>query len=95
VGNSIGEGLGDAHRGFEWDEAKRRSSILKHGFDFLDDYVIFDGSYFETPARQTAGEARYSVTGVLQGVYVTIIMTRQGDSIRVISMRRARTNARA
>jgi uncharacterized DUF497 family protein len=46
--------------------------------------MIFDGSYAETPARQMAGEARYSVTGTPHGVYVTVIMTRRGEAIRVI-----------
>ncbi|MBV8362763.1 MAG: BrnT family toxin [Deltaproteobacteria bacterium] len=33
---------------FEWDEAKRRSNMVKHGIDFLDIDQVFDGKAFLT-----------------------------------------------
>ena len=32
-----------ADQEFEWDDAKRRSTIRKHGIDFEDAKLIFDG----------------------------------------------------
>jgi len=31
---------------FEWDEAKRKSNIKKHGFDFVDAEKVFNGATF-------------------------------------------------
>ena len=32
----------------EWDEAKRRANILKHGLDFVAAVKVFDGWFIET-----------------------------------------------
>ncbi len=75
---------------FEWDEAKRLVNIDKHGIDFLDADLVLAGPHLIGPARTVADESRWLAVGTLDDVYVTIIFTRRGDTIRLISMRSAR-----
>ncbi|MDA8253839.1 MAG: BrnT family toxin [Rhodospirillales bacterium] len=79
---------------FEWHEAKRLANIEKHGIDFLDADIVFGGPHLIGPARAVAGEARWMAVGMLDDVYVTVIFTRRGNTIRLISMRSARREER-
>jgi uncharacterized DUF497 family protein len=74
----------------EWDEAKRRTNIQKHGIDFVDADIFFAGPRLAGLAKTVEGEARMMAVGTLHGVFVTAIYTLRGDTIRIISMRRAR-----
>jgi uncharacterized DUF497 family protein len=50
----------------EWDEAKRRANIEKHGIDFVDAVEIFAGQFIETEdRRRDYGERRYRAVGQL------------------------------
>jgi len=75
---------------FEWDEAKTRANISKHGFDFLDGRQLFDGRPrldMPSPRRE---ELRVLTIAILDGQFITLIWThRPEDVIRIISMRRA------
>lgn len=85
----------DASVDFEWDEEKRASNIAKHGFDFLDVWELFEGDHIEGTAKQgEAGEERFLATGLIGGVYATVICTMRGGATRIISLRKARTNER-
>ena len=75
---------------FEWDEAKRRQNLVKHGIDFLDVEELFDGRPVLTRSSHRCGEERFATTGKLQGRLSTVIWTTRGASIRLISARRAR-----
>lgn len=79
---------------FEWDEAKRLANIDKHGLDFLDAPFVFEEAHLIAPARPTGEEQRWLLIGRLDGRYVSIVFTRRGSAIRVISMRRARDEER-
>lgn len=79
---------------FEWDEAKRLVNIEKHGIDFLDADLVLTGPHLVGLARTVADEARWLAVGMLDDVYVTIIFTRRGGAIRLISMRSARNGER-
>lgn len=79
---------------FEWDEAKRLSNLEKHGFDFNDAYLLFGAPHIQARATTVDGESRWSVTGTIMGVLATAIVTRRGESIRVISIRKARHEER-
>lgn len=79
---------------FEWDWAKRAANIAKHGFDFRDAETIFAGRTVVVGTRTVGGEVRERTVGVLDGIHVTIIVTRRGGAIRVISIRRAREDER-
>lgn len=75
---------------FEWDEEKRLSNIDKHSLDFLDVGILFSGPRTEGNAKTVDGEDRRATTGMIEDVYVTAIFTMRGDTVRMISLRRAR-----
>ena len=75
---------------FEWDEAKRQSNLRKHQFDFYEAVTLFDGPHVITNARTVGAEPRFLATGLLRGGFATIVFTRRGPNIRVISIRSAR-----
>ena len=53
---------------FEWDEAKNRSHIRKHGFDFADAEEMFRGVLLVRPdAREDYGEKRWIGIGAIRG----------------------------
>jgi uncharacterized DUF497 family protein len=76
---------------FEWDERKRQSNIRKHGFDFIWARQLLDGRpRFDFPSARRS-EHRVLSIGEIDGLVIAAIWTpRDGDTIRVISIRRAR-----
>jgi uncharacterized DUF497 family protein len=74
----------------EWDEAKRLSNIEKHGIDFFDADLVFVGPLLVGQARTVDSEKRELAVGAPYDVFVTTVFERRGDTIRNISMRRAR-----
>jgi len=78
---------------FEWDEAKRRGNLRKHGIDFAGAAKAFDG-YTVTveDTRYAYDENRFVTFGILAGRVVAIAHTERGDAIRFISIRRATKN---
>src|SRR5438270_12114694 len=80
---------------FEWDEAKRRANIVKHGIDFVDAVAMFDGPFIEAEdRRRDYGERRMLATGGLSGQLLRVVYARRGDRLRIISVRKARRNER-
>ncbi len=75
---------------FEWSEEKRLFNIEKHSLDFLDAGILFSGPRIEENAKTVDGEDRRATTGMIEDVYVTAIFTMRGDTVRMISLRRAR-----
>ncbi len=59
---------------FEWAEAKRQASILKHRIDFAGVIRIFAGEFIETEDRRPEyGERRLIVSGELSGEVLRIV----------------------
>ncbi|HEX7388700.1 MAG TPA: BrnT family toxin [Acidiphilium sp.] len=79
---------------FEWDERKRLANIEKHGLDFIDAIELFETSHLTGPARTVAEEDRFLAVGLIGDVHVAAIFTHRGDTIRLISLRRARNAER-
>jgi uncharacterized protein len=79
---------------FEWDEAKRLTTLEKHGLDFLDAGLLFGNPHAVAAAKVVGGEPRWLAVGLIEDVYVTAIFTWRGDVIRLISMRKARDDER-
>jgi uncharacterized DUF497 family protein len=80
---------------FEWDESKNQINISKHGLDFLDSWEVFDQPMLrKLDARQEYGEERFLGFGMLHKEIVTIVFTERDDTIRVISLRKARRDER-
>ena len=68
---------------FEWDEDKNEENIRKHGFDFADVSVIFDGPMLvDTDTREDYGEDRWIVTGLVQNRVMVVIFT---DALTTLS----------
>ena len=75
---------------YEWDEAKRKTNIRKHGFDFVGAEELFSG-YTVTMEdnRFHYNEQRYVTLGMIKGRTVVVVHTERNDKIRIISMRKA------
>jgi uncharacterized protein len=75
---------------FTWQESKRTSNLVKHGFDFAQAQQVFNGPTMTLEdARDYQGEKRFNTTGFLGIAIVTICHTETDDNIHVISMRKA------
>ncbi len=81
---------------FEWDEAKNRSNIRKHGFDFRDAEEMFRGVLIVEPdTRQDYGEKRWRGIGAIRGRLAAVIFTELvPGTIRIISLRRTHHDER-
>ena len=76
---------------FEFDEIKSQANLLKHGINFIDAQALWDDpSLLEIPAN-TEDEPRYLMIGLIQNKHWSAIVTYRGSNIRLISVRRART----
>ena len=75
---------------FEFDPVKSAANHAKHGIDFVVGQVLWqDAGAIEAPAR-TEGEPRFLVVGQIGETTWAAIITYRRDTIRVISIRRAR-----
>jgi uncharacterized DUF497 family protein len=78
---------------FEWDEAKRRTNLRVHGFDFADGEKVFANATLSLPdGRFDYGETRVLTFGILNGRVVAIVHTETDEVIRIISFRKALKN---
>jgi len=75
---------------FEFDPDKSATNMKKHGIDFVEAMELWeDSDRLVVPAR-TQGEARYMLVGKMGRKHWSAIFTYRGESIRIISVRRAR-----
>ena len=75
---------------FEWDEAKRRANLYRHGIDFNAIKKILVGPTISVvDDRFDYGEMRLQTFGLLNGKVVVIAHTESDDVMRVISIRKA------
>ena len=78
---------------FEWDEAKQRTNIQKHGIDFADVPAMFKGDVFTIQdERFDYGETRYITFGILKFRVIVVAHTDKNGVIRIISARKATKN---
>ena len=76
---------------FEFDAKKSESNRTKHGIDFVEAQELWsDPMLLEIPAR-TDDEPRYPVIGSIDGKHWSAVITYRGANVRLISVRRART----
>jgi uncharacterized DUF497 family protein len=81
------------HMRYEWDEAKPRINLTRHGIDFLHVAQVFDGLTLDlNDNRYDYGETRLFTLGLLNGEVVAISYTQRDDLIRLITARRASRN---
>jgi uncharacterized protein len=76
---------------FEWDGAKNRANLRKHGFDFADAELMFRGIVIAEPdTREDYGEKRWKGIGAIGQQIVAIVFAETDpEVIRVISLRKA------
>ena len=75
---------------FEFDAKKSGANRRKHGIDFVTAQALWDDpNVIEIPAR-TTDEPRFLVIGKRGNHHWSGVITYRGDSIRIISVRRAR-----
>lgn len=75
---------------YEWDQAKNRKNIAKHGLNFEDAEQVFSGPCvtFEDD-RFDYGEERLVTLGLLSGRLIVIAHVPCDGVTRIISMRKA------
>jgi uncharacterized protein len=77
--------------GFEWDEDKKNSNLVKHGIDFEDAIEIFDGPLLVRRSDRQ-NEERWVAIGSLEERLIAVAFTRRANVVRIISARCARKN---
>jgi uncharacterized DUF497 family protein len=86
---------------FEFDEQKSRTNKEKHGIDFRQAQALWDDAdLFQVEAKASTIaldgklliEKRYGVVGEIDGKCWTAVFTQRGGYVRLISVRRARSN---
>ena len=73
---------------YEWDEAKRRGNIGKHGIDFTA-IRLFRWSTARREREFRHGEERLFALGYIGDRLHAVAYTRRGRNIRIISLRKA------
>jgi uncharacterized DUF497 family protein len=76
---------------FEWDDAKAAENYAKHGVDFETARQVFRDPFAveRTDDREHYGEDRFTLTGIADGVVLTVVYTERDGRLRLISARRA------
>jgi len=76
---------------FEWDQAKARTNLAKHGVDFeVAKNVFLDPAAITEPDDGDPVEERWRTIGLASGKVLFVIFTeRDGNVIRIISARKA------
>ena len=76
---------------FEFDRKKSAEKKAKHGIDFVEAQALWeDPDLIEIPAR-TDDEQRFLVIGRIKRKHWSGVITYRGENIRIISIRRSRT----
>ena len=76
---------------FEFDEAKSQANLLKHGINFIDAQALSDDPSLLEVTANTEDEPRYLMIGLIQNKHWSAIITYRGLNVRLISVRRSRT----
>lgn len=76
---------------FEWDEAKRRSNLKKHGLDFVDAHLVYDEPGKLTYESRRDDEFRLMDLAFVsvKGAILSLVYVERDDCVRVISFRKA------
>lgn len=76
---------------FEFDPAKSAVNRDKHGIDFEAAQALWEDAWrLEAGVNIRGGEERELVIGSIDGKLWTAVVTRRGNALRIISVRRAR-----
>ena len=76
---------------FEFDIVKSESNRDKHGIDFEEAQQLWGDTMLLEISAKTEGEPRFLVIGQILDKHWSAVITYRGTSIRLISVRRSRT----
>ena len=76
---------------FEFDDSKSQANLLKHGIHFIDAQALWNDPSLLEIAANTEDEPRYLMIGMIDGKYWSAVITYREINIRLISVRRSRT----
>jgi len=91
--------VADLH--LEWDPAKERANLRKHGISFTEAETVFSDDYalvLPDPDHSSAEEERLLIVGLSAALRVLVVVHCEregGNIIRLISARRATRSERA
>ncbi len=76
---------------FEWDEAKNKLNIKRHGIAFEDVTGFLDdpGVFERLDLRENYGEDRIIAFAMVEGQVMAIVYVERGATLRIISARLA------
>jgi uncharacterized protein len=77
---------------FEYDHNKSVSNLEKYGINFEEAQNIWDDNYRIEISARTSDEQRSLVIGSIDRIIWSAIITIRKNSIRIISVRKARKN---
>lgn len=81
---------------YEWDDRKRNANLEKHELDLAEAWKVFESPTKRTllaPTKESA-EVRWIDIAEVEGVWLVLVYTMRGDSIRCISFRPAKRKER-
>ena len=80
---------------YEWDPEKANSNHSKHGIDFADTVSVLSDEFAMTISDTHANEERFISIGMdALGRLLVVVYTWRGDTIRLISARKATRHER-
>ena len=74
-----------------YDETKRQTNLAKHGLDLADAYRVYDALNkltLESPRGNEPRQMDIALVDVM-GVVLALVYVKRGETVRVISLRRA------
>lgn len=77
---------------FEYDPAKSASNKPKHGIDFEEAQRLWDAPTLKATTYAGNDDQRSLHIGVIDGKHWSAITTERNGKLRIISVRRSRTN---
>lgn len=76
---------------FEFDAKKSAANRTKHGIDFVEAQHLWSDPMLLEIEAKTDDEQRYLVIGLIDRKHWSAVITYRGANVRLISVRRART----
>ena len=81
---------------FEFDPAKSAANKIKHGIDFVEAQALWDDpNRIEGPGRSTDEPRVQNVGQIDETIWTATVTYRHEESIRIISVRHARSDEKA
>lgn len=75
---------------FDFDEAKSKANLAKHGLDFRAAQELWDDPDLLEIRAKSNNEGRFLLIGRISGKHWSAVVTYRDEKIRLISVRRSR-----